>query len=181
MSANWPKIQDIVFENPADCLLSLSPPPLLVAMLRPSWNLETVKKFRKGKECDLDCLGMRIAWAKLCPSVPPCWRIVPGKHLDPNLSSINHQLACFIITVVDHPPKSIESLSDGCVYVGPHVLWQEVLVLWEVGCQVPLPGVKVAVESSVRDHGWGNVGVRTWGNWNHVGSPGVSQVTLLRA
>ena len=99
----------------------------------------------------------------------------------PNLSSINHQLACFIIPVVDHPPKSIESLSDGCVYVGPHVLWQEVLVLWEVGRQVALPGVKVAVESSVRDHGRGNVGVRTWGNWNHVGSPGVSQVTLLRA
>ena len=96
----------------------------------------------------------------------------------PNLSSINHQLACFIIPVVDHPPKSIESLSDGCVYVGPHVLWQEVLVLWEVGRQVALPGVKVAVESSVRDHGRGNVGVRTWGHCNHVGSPGVSQVTL---
>ena len=83
----------------------------------------------------------------------------------------------FVIAVVNHPPKTIEVLGDGCVDVGPHVLGQEVLVLGQVSCQVTLPRVKVAVESSVRNHGRGNIGIRAWRDGNDMGSPRVSQVT----
>ena len=44
-----------------------------------------------------------------------------------------------IVATINHPPKSIESLGDGSVDVGPHVLWQEVLVHCQVSCQVTLP------------------------------------------
>ena len=83
----------------------------------------------------------------------------------------------FVIAVVNHPAKAIKPLRDGCVDVSPHVLWQEVLVLGQVSCQVALPRVKVAVEPSVGDHGRGNVGIRAWRDGNHMGSPRVSQVT----
>ena len=83
----------------------------------------------------------------------------------------------FVIAVVNHPAKAIESLCDGCVDVSPHVLGQEVLVLGQVSCQVALPRVKAAVESSVGDHGRGNIGIGAGRDGNHMGSPRVSQVT----
>merc|ERR1719234_790505 len=91
--------------------------------------------------------------------------------------SVLQNRSCFGVAVVNHPAKSIESLGNGCVDVSPDVHWQEVLVLCQVSRQVALPGVKVAVESSVRDHGRGNVGVRAWRHRNHMGRPRVAQVT----
>merc|ERR1719234_1217080 len=85
--------------------------------------------------------------------------------------------SCFGVAAVNYPAEAIESLCDGCVDVSPDVLWQEVLVLCQVSRQVALPRVKVAVESSVGDHGRGNVGVRAWRHRNHMGRPRVTQVT----
>merc|ERR1719234_1666021 len=91
--------------------------------------------------------------------------------------SVLQNRSCFSVAVVNHPAEAIETLCDGCVDVSPDVLWQEVLVLSQVSRQVALPRVKVAVESSVRDHGRGNVGVRAWRDRNHMGGPRVAQVT----
>merc|ERR1719234_1400602 len=91
--------------------------------------------------------------------------------------SVLQNRTCVGIAVVNHPAKSIESLGNGCVDVSPDVHWQEVLVLSQVSRQVALPRVKVAVESSIRDHGRGNVGVRAWRDRNHMGRPRVAQVT----
>ena len=88
-----------------------------------------------------------------------------------------HLYTYIIVATVNHPPKPIEVLGDGCVDVSPHVLGQEVLVLGQVSCQVALPRVKVAVESSVGDHGRGNIGIGAGRDGNHMGSPRVSQVT----
>ena len=117
-----------------------------------------------------------IAWAKLCPSVPPCCRIGPEQHV-PMDSTEQSNITCFGVAAVNYPAEAIETLCDGCVDVSPDVLWQEVLVLCQVSRQVALPRVKVAVESSVRDHGRGNVGVRAWRDRNHMGGPRVAQVT----
>merc|ERR1719234_2409185 len=91
--------------------------------------------------------------------------------------SVLQNRSCFSVAVVNHPAESIESLCDGRVDVSPDVHWQEVLVLCQVSRQVALPRVKVAVESSVGDHGRGNVGVRAWRDRNHMGRPRVAQVT----
>ena len=93
------------------------------------------------------------------------------------MENTSHNNTYVIVAVVNHPAKAIESLCNGCVDVSPHVLGQEVLVLGQVSCQVALPRVKVAVKSSVGDHGRGNVGVRTRRNGNHMCSPRVTEVT----
>ena len=92
-------------------------------------------------------------------------------------TSHNNNITYVIVAVVNHPAEAIESLCNGCVDVSPHVLGQEVLVLCQVSCQVALPRVKVAVESSVGDHGRGNVGIRAWRDRNHMGGPRISKVT----
>ena len=89
----------------------------------------------------------------------------------------DNNITYIIVAVVNHPAEAIESLCDGCVDVSPDVLWQEVVVLCQVSRQVALPRVKVAVESSIGDHGRGNVGVRAWRHRNHMGGPRVAQVT----
>merc|ERR1719234_1286554 len=114
------------------------------------------------------------------PNVEP--NLKPGdddclRKIVPVSPSVLKNRSCFVVAVVNHPAEAIESLCDGCVDVSPDVLWQEVLVLCQVSCQVALPRVKVAVESSVRDHGRGNVGVRAWRDRNHMGGPRVAQVT----
>merc|ERR1719234_2884622 len=114
------------------------------------------------------------------PNVQP--NLKPGdddclRKVVPVSSSMRQNRTCFGIAVVNHPAESIESLCDGCVDVSPDVLWQEVLVLCQVSRQVALPRVKVAVESSIRDHGRGNVGVRAWRDRDHMGRPRVAQVT----
>merc|ERR1719234_1828646 len=114
------------------------------------------------------------------PNVEP--NLKPGdddclRKVVPVSPSVLQNRSCFGVAVVNHPAESIESLCDGCVDVSPDVLWQEVLVLCQVSRQVALPRVKVAVESSVGDHGRGNVGIRAWGDRNHMGGPRVAQVT----
>merc|ERR1719234_2315139 len=114
------------------------------------------------------------------PNVEP--NLKPGdddclRKIVPVSPSVLKNRSCFGIAVVNHPAKAIESLCDGCVDVSPDVLWQEVVVLCQVSRQVALPRVKVAVESSVGDHGRGNVGIRAWRDRNHMGSPRVAQVT----
>merc|ERR1719234_904702 len=114
------------------------------------------------------------------PNVQP--NLKPGdddclRKVVPVSASVLQNSSYIIVAVVNHPAESIESLCDGCVDVSPDVLWQEVLVLCQVSRQVALPRVKVAVESSVRDHGRGNVGVRAWRDRNHMGGPRVAQVT----
>ena len=93
------------------------------------------------------------------------------------MENTSHNNTYVIVAVVNHPAKAIESLCNGCVDVSPNVLGQEVLVLGQVSCQVALPRVKVAVKSSVGDHGRGNVGIRAWRDGNHMGGPRVSKVT----
>ena len=64
-TSNSPKIQESVLLNPVDCLLSLSPPPLLVPMFSPIPNLEHFELFDlkvawgrwlPGQNCDRQCL-----------------------------------------------------------------------------------------------------------------------------
>merc|ERR1719234_1175401 len=140
-----------VLKDPGDYLLEAS---RLSALTQPATivgpNVEP-----NLKPGDDDCLG------KIVPVSP----------------SVLQNRSCFGVAVVNHPAEAIESLSDGCVDVSPDVLWQEVLVLCQVSRQVALPRVKVAVESSIGDHGRGNIGIRAWRHRNHMGGPRVAQVT----
>merc|ERR1719234_261386 len=140
-----------VLKDPRDYLLEASS---LSALTQPA-TIVSPNVQPNLKPGDDDCLG----------------KIVPVS------ASVLKNRSCFGIAVVNHPAEAIESLCDGCVDVSPDVLWQEVLVLCQVSRQVALPRVKVAVESSVGDHGRGNVGVRAWRDRNHMGSPRVTQVT----
>ena len=94
-----------------------------------------------------------------------------------NTHCTRNNVTYIIVATVNHPAEPIEVLGDGCVDVGPHVLGQEVLVLGQVSCQVALPRVEVAVESSVGDHGRGNIGIGAGRDGHHMGSPRVTQVT----
>merc|ERR1719234_1794749 len=140
-----------VLKDPRDYLLEASS---LSALTQPA-TIVGPNVQPNLKPGDDDCLG------KIVPVSP----------------SVLKNRSCFVVAVVNHPAEAIESLCDGCVDVSPDVLWQEVLFLCQVSCQVALPRVKVAVESSVGDHGRGNVGVRAWRDRNHMGGPRVAQVT----
>ena len=63
------------FAKPSRLPALAQPPSIVSANVQPNPKPGAVWAFWFES-----CLGTMIAWAKLWPSVPPCWRIGPGAH-----------------------------------------------------------------------------------------------------